>query len=208
MGESNENVKTSQLFDELSASFNHSTNSWKVRQNNVLDAQTNFIYSIKSFADFEQYFIDNRDVSLELRSYAEHRWRNFRRHDAWLALIINVWPDTKLAVDARDRGKDFSVKIENSWIDFDLKVTRYPNSAEKNLDDLQLARWMYLNQSTQNRFHLKNRVFVVASPESSIYEYALAYKVINEASINLQKKLMEILMPNTSISPKAIVLRV
>ena len=208
MGDSNINENTSKLFKELNSSFRGSTNSWKVRQNNALDAQTNFIYSIKSLADLHNYFIENRDISVEMQFYAEHRWRNFKRHDAWLALIIDLWPDAKLASDARDRSKDFSVIIKDSWLDFDLKVTRYPNSAEKNLDDLKLAQWMYLNQSTQGRFHLRNRVFVVANPESSIYEYALAQKVVLEAGQILTQKLIEVDLPNNNSTPKALVLRV
>lgn len=205
---SRENVKTIQLFDDLKISFKNTSNVWKVRQNNKLDAQTDFIYSINSFAELQMVFQQKSNFSDDLKVYAEHRWRNFKRHDAWLSLILDLWPEAKMAENVRDRGKDFSVRISNTLLDFDLKVTRYPNSAESGLSDYLLAKWLYLNQSTQNRFHLKNRVFVIANPEASIYEYALAQKVVKETGQILPDKLIKVDLPNGASVPKALILRV
>jgi len=208
MGDLKSNENTLKLFQELNSSFRSSTNSWTVRQNNALDAQTNFIYSINSLAELHNFFRQDGGLSMELRLYAEHRWRNFKRHDAWLSLIIDLWPSARLTADSRDRTKDFSVQVGSTWLDFDLKVTRYPKSAAENLDNLQLAQWMYFNQSTQSRYHLNNRVFVVASPEASIYEYALAFKVISDAGLNLEKNVLELSVPGKTDSTKSMVLRV
>ena len=208
MDKPNEADTTMQLFQDLNYSFTNTKNTWKIKQNDKLDFKTNFIYSIQNFAELMQYFATNVNFTPDEKMYAEHRWRNLKRHDAWLALVIEFWPDSRLAKDPRDKSKDFSIRISDSWIDFDLKVTRYPQSIEGDLDDESIARWMYVNQSSQNRFHLKNRVFVIAQPESSIYEYELAQKIVEESSKNLPDKLIEVPIPNIQIIPKAIILRV
>ena len=199
---------TFKLFQDLNLSFTKTQNTWKVRQTNALDAKTNFIYSINSFSELSNYFEFTSNFTPDEKIYAEHRWRNFKRHDAWLALIIESWPNSRLVEDSRDKSKDFSTRIGDSWLDFDLKVTRYPKSVALNLNDQQLASWMYTKQSTQIRFHLKNRVFVIAQPESSIYEYELARSVVQQSGRSLTKHLIEVQLPNNQIRPKAIVLRV
>jgi hypothetical protein len=195
------------LFSELRDLFINQSGTWKIKQNDFLDNRTAFIYKVDSREELKKIAGTSGLTKSEF-IYAEHRWRNFKRHEAWLSLIVEFWPDSRLASDPRDKSKDFSIRIGGKWIDFDLKVTRYPRSVAANFDDLQLAIWMYVNQSNQQRFHLKNRVFVVGQPEASIYEYELAKKLVKQSGEHLTDKLIDVQIPNSKILPKAIILRV
>jgi hypothetical protein len=104
-----------------------------------------------------------------------------------------------------DKTKDFKININNEEIAFDLKVTRYPNSAQSDLDDQKLAIWFYNNQSKQGRFHLANRFFVVGSPEMSLYDFDLAYRTVKRFSISMENYMWNLVHKN-GFECKAIVL--
>jgi hypothetical protein len=152
-------------------------NDWVVKQNDLLDARTSHIYSCETLADLE-YESFTRDLDEQEFAYAIHRWRNYKRHDAWLALLVELVPGLVLYPEARDKSRDFSVTVDGNQVYFDLKVTRYPRSAVPDLGDGELACWLYANQSQNSRHHLANRFFIVGQPESALYDIPLARETI------------------------------
>ena len=179
------------LFNDLKASRSVQENSWKVKQNNHLDAKTKFIYGTKSLYEL-RLIAETKKLSEEELTYAEHRWRNFKRHDAWLSVICLKWPDVQRASDPRDPDKDFSMEVLNHRLEFDLKVTRMPKSIPVSLNDRELVLWMYRNQSKESRYHLRNRIFVVAENELDLYSFEIAKSAVEEYNELRDSKLLRI----------------
>lgn len=138
--------------------------NWKVKQNNNLDRQTNFIYKIRSFdvllAEIENEFKSKSDFEL-LTSYALNRWFNF-----WSAKAVETIFCENKNITAHTNSKDKYVDfyIENN--PFDHKTTVFPKGFKKSvpyafLHKRELIEWLYKNQSQQQRKHLKNRIFIV-----------------------------------------------
>ena len=152
--------------------------SWLVRQRDALDRATAFIYSATSLAEVLQQSRTAR-LDEQTTSYAQHRWKNFVRHDAWLDLLYAEFPGCRPFENARDRTKDLYVPVGRNEVIFDLKVTRWPSRLEKSASLPEVARWMYLNQSQQQRFHLDNRLFVVGDPEAAVCRYELALDTVD-----------------------------
>jgi hypothetical protein len=173
------------LFDEIRQAGLLLTNDWTVRQSNALDQRTHHIYSCRTLRELE-----SRATQLQLsvyeRQYAIHRWRNFKRHDAWQSLLFEQVPAIRLVENPYSKKQDFLVSTPEEEIPFDLKVTRYPKSAQDNLSDSALAEWFYRNQSSEGRFHLANRFFVVGQPEEALYDILLARMTIREFVKNMR----------------------
>lgn len=151
--------------------------SWSVRQGDSLDRATAFIYSTTSLAEV----LDRCGASgldEKATSYAQHRWKNFVRHDAWLDLIYLEFPGCRPFENPRDRTKDLYVPVRGVEVIFDLKVTRWPARLDRGAELPDVARWMYSNQSRQQRFHLDNRLFVVGDPEGAVCSYELALATV------------------------------
>ena len=168
-----------ELFQDIEAAGLLIDNTWTVRQNDHLDKETSFIYRSANLAELNSSFAD-RDLNLDSRKYAIHRWRNFKRHEAWLLLLLEEVKSTSLPEFSYHKQVDFYIATESEKIPFDLKVTRFPKSAARQLSDRELAEWFYLNQSTEGRFHLGNRFFVVGDPESSLYNLETALLTVRE----------------------------
>jgi hypothetical protein len=71
-------------------------------------------------------------------------------------------PKVTKAHNSYDKEKDFF--IEN--LPFDLKTTVFPKGLDLSWEKAknapkELAKWLYINQSSQGRFHIKNRLFIV-----------------------------------------------
>jgi hypothetical protein len=161
------------LFQEIGSAGLLESNSWRIRQNDSLDRRTSHIYQCRSLGDLQRH-AENRSLSVEEVAYANHRWRNFKRHEAWLALIIELVPGAHLTEQKFHKHEDFFILVNGENVPFDLKVTRFPHSAPHTLSDSGLAKWLYKNQSQQGRFHLANRFFVVGQPEPALYDLELA----------------------------------
>jgi hypothetical protein len=151
--------------------------SWSIRQRDALDRATAFIYSVTSLAEvLQQCHVARLDE--QTASYAQHRWKNFVRHDVWLDLLYAEFPGCRPFENAKDRTKDLYVPVGGSEIIFDLKVTRWPSRLDRTSSLADVARWMYSNQSQQQRFHLDNRLFVVGDPEAAVCRYDLALATV------------------------------
>lgn len=146
---------------DLITAINLMSNKW-VKQSNVLDRKTSFIYDIEDFESFSR--VSNLLLSKsEDVDYALHRWVNLQISNYCEALFCKY--GAIKVENKKDKEKD--IFIDN--VPFDVKVTNYPNTAYekfdlKNIEDKNnLAIWFYNNQSQEGRKHLKNRLFVVCN---------------------------------------------
>lgn len=166
-------VTADSLFSDILRAGLMVDNDWTVKQTDELDARTSHIYNCKSLRELQEQST-SRNLTHSEYSYAVHRWRNLKRHDAYLALLVEIVPGLQLYPDEFHKQRDFGLLVNDEVIYFDLKVTRYPRSAHSNLSDSELAAWLYKNQSKNSRHHLANRFFIIGQPESALYDISLA----------------------------------
>lgn len=193
------------LFGEIERAGLFLDNSWKVKQNDQLDQRTSHIYQCRTLDELRE-IAAKKNLSEDEQMYAVHRWRNFKRHEAWQALLFEQVPTISLPPKAFHKQQDFFISSNGEDIPFDLKITRYPHSAGQGLSDRELAEWFYQNQSRQGRFHLANRFFVVGEPEASLYDIDLARDTVAAFVQNMSKFRHFIEHPNGQTS-RAVILR-
>ncbi len=138
---------------------------WYRKQNNTWDFYTNFIYSTLNWEDLIPKIIktgvNNQLDKNEIFYYTINRWYNF-----WSALAIeNLFTEIK-GIEAISNSKSITTDFIFNGIEFDHKTSVFPKKFKKTLTEAQenereLIIWLYKNQSTQKRFHLENRLFVV-----------------------------------------------
>lgn len=137
---------------------------WGRKQADIWDTQTNFIYGIAEFDEvvdkvFNTFSTHSKYV--DLRNYALNRWYNFQSAKA-VEYIFNTHPKVRKVSNAQDREKDFYI----NGLAFDHKTSVYPRGFGHTLDfalnnPKELAKWLYINQSEEQRFHTENRLFLV-----------------------------------------------
>jgi len=138
--------------------------NWGRKQSDSFDKKTNFIYRIDCFDKLthkiETTFKNDSDFSF-LKNYTLNRWYNF-----WSAKAVeNIFCENKIVqphLNSKDKFTDFYI---NS-IPFDHKTTVFPKGFKKSIPYAithkeELIKWLYTNQSQQQRKHFKNRLFVV-----------------------------------------------
>ena len=138
---------------------------WGRVQGDEWDRASRFIYSIRTLNALRR---ETKRVAAELElplrafgNYVIRRWYNFHTHQAALDLIL-AHPRTRPEPDPFHHTIDFYLGEKG----FDLKLTRLPQGFGHNLayaraHPNQLARWLYVNQSQQGRFHVANRLFLL-----------------------------------------------
>jgi hypothetical protein len=193
------------LFGEIDRAALLLDNSWKVKQTDQLDQRTSHIYQCRTLDQLREIAAE-KHLSEDEQLYAVHRWRNFKRHEAWQALLFEQVPSISLPPKAFHKEQDFFISSNGDVIPFDLKITRYPHTAGHGLSDRGLAEWFYQNQSRQNRFHLGNRFFVVGEPEALLYDIDLARKTVGAFAREMSKFTHFIEHPNGQTS-RAVILR-
>jgi hypothetical protein len=160
---------------------------WGQKQNDFFDNQTNFIYKIKSFeellSEINKMFKDKPDYK-KYFDYSLNRWYNFWSAQAVEKIFCSL-PNVTPALDEKDHLVDFNIQ----GFSFDHKTSVFPKAYDKTLRETivntdELIKWLYKNQSTEKRMHLKNRLFVVLY--STIGEH---WKL--KAEISLLKKEIE-----------------
>ncbi|MGV6844572.1 MAG: hypothetical protein ACWA42_00410 [Lutibacter sp.] len=146
---------------------------WKRKQNNYFDRKTNFIYKINQFSLLEEKIQTTfkKDTNFEgFKNYALNRWYNF-----WSAKAIEKIFCENSKVRAHQNPKDKFVDFFIENIPFDHKTTVYPLSFHHSVqwtkeNPEKLIKWLYANQSTQQRMHFKNRIFLVLVNQISLNE--------------------------------------
>ena len=137
---------------------------WGRKQNDYFDKLTNFVYHISNFDEvineIETKFKNDKEHQ-NISNYALNRWYNFWSAQAVEKIFCSL-PNVKPALDEKDRLVDFTI----NGVKFDHKTSIFPkgfpydiNEAIKKTDEL--IKWLYKNQSQQQRKHLKNRLFIV-----------------------------------------------
>ncbi|WP_026451796.1 hypothetical protein [Aequorivita capsosiphonis] len=162
---------------------------WFRKQNNEWDNFTNFIYQtfnwealilqIKIVAERQK--LDKHHIF----QYAANRWYNFWSAKA-VEQIFSEMDGIEPVAEAKDSEKDFYL----FGIPFDHKTSVFPKQFGKSFEYAQnhkaeLIEWLYKNQSTQKRYHLKNRLFIVVYAENKKHwklkgEISLLKKAIEE----------------------------
>lgn len=138
---------------------------WGRVQGDEWDRASRFIYHIQDLAALRR---ETRRVAddmglpvCEFGRYVLRRWYNFHTHQVALRLVL-AHPRTRPGPDPFHHTVDFYLDSEG----FDLKLTEFPRRYPHDLAYARahpedLARWLYVNQSAQGRFHAANRLFVV-----------------------------------------------
>ncbi len=185
-----------QLKERLSYPYN-----WYRKQNDIWDNYTNFIYNTATWKALiplikqtvETYNLDKK----ELFYYAINRWYNF-----WSAMAIeHIFSDCYGVVsekNSKNRLVDFTIQ----GISFDHKTSVFPKGFNQSFEyakthPKELTQWLYRNQSSQQRHHLKNRLFVIVydkngehwklKSEIKIIEKAIQKYMSTFTTLQLQK---------------------
>ena len=137
---------------------------WGRKQNDQFDKLTNYIYRIPSFEEVlketEKKF--NRDKEHKnIANYALNRWYNFWSAQAVEKIFCSL-PNVKPALDSKNKLVDFTI----DGVTFDHKTSIFPKNFPYPIEEAikktdELIKWLYKNQSQQQRKHLKNRLFIV-----------------------------------------------
>ena len=138
---------------------------WFRKQNDAWDDYTQFIYHTQDWETLIQkiaFVAQSRQLDKnEIFQYAANRWYNF-----WSAMAIEkvftAIDGIEPVTETKDSEKDFYL----FGIPFDHKTSVFPKQFRKTFNyalsnKLELIEWLYTNQSTQKRHHLKNRLFIV-----------------------------------------------
>ena len=137
---------------------------WGQKQNDSFDRQTNFIYHTFLFEDLlkeiDNRFKSGKDFELYF-NYTINRWYNFWSAHAVEKIFCSL-PNVKPALDNKDRLVDFTIH----GVSFDHKTSNFPQNFQYKIDEAikktdELIKWLYNNQSQEQRKHLKNRLFIV-----------------------------------------------
>jgi len=154
---------------------------WGRKQNNAWDKATRSVYNTLSWEQFKNH---TANWPKDKRDYALNRWFNY-----WSAMGIEMvfcsLPQVQAAKDQFDRLKDFSIQ----GINFDHKTSVFPKSYSHSIWDAcrnpyDLIKWLYANQSQEQRYHLSNRLFVIVYDDSTKAEH---WKIKAELTLVSQK---------------------
>lgn len=139
---------------------------WRRKQNNIWDSYTNYIYTTLSWealipkiaATAATHQLNKHDIFY----YAINRWYNFWSAQA-VEHIFTQSPQVRAVQNKRDKNKDFYFQS----VPFDHKTSVFPKGFEASFlyaqqHKRELIHWLYEHQSSQQRHHLKNRLFVIA----------------------------------------------
>jgi len=174
---------------------------WYRKQNDIWDGYTNFIYKtltweelIKKIAEtVNKHQLDKK----ELFYYAINRWYNF-----WSAMAVEYIFSTCEGVVPEQNSKNRLIDFTLQEISFDHKTSVFPKGFNKSFDyaktnPKELIEWLYKNQSSQQRQHFRNRLFLIVhkkdgehwklKAEIKLLEKEIKNYVSNFKSSQLQK---------------------
>lgn len=166
---------------------------WLRKQNDAWDSATKFIYKTSDWGTFVQEMQASWQESdfdkSDFVHYAMSRWYNFWSAQA-VEQVFTDLPGVAPNPNPKEDHYDFRWLGER----FDLKTTVFPKGYEENYAFAKahpehLIKWFYKNQSTQQRFHLKNRIFIVCyDSNGNHYELKAAITLLKEAVENYMKE--------------------
>lgn len=153
-----------EIESELKKKLKYGYKWWRL-QNNERDEKTKFIYNIwkrdKLIEKLKEIYKNSWWDKKELFNYASNRRYN-HWSAYWIELIFKTHPKVREELNQFHKSIDLYILD----IPFDHKTSVYPwayskpiEYAKEHKDDL--INRLYLNQSKQQRFHMKNRLFIV-----------------------------------------------
>lgn len=138
---------------------------WMRTQNNAWDDATRFIYKTAEWDTFvhtmETVWKQSDFDKASFSHYAMNRWYNFWSAQAAEHIFMSL-PGVAPNPNPVENEYDFRWLGER----FDLKTSVFPKGYNRDFafakaNPEHLILWFYKNQSTQQRYHLKNRIFLV-----------------------------------------------
>lgn len=174
--------------------------SWGRKQNDTWDRHSAFIYSTQGWEEIlekARNVAKNQDLEEKaFLNYTANRWYNFWSAKA-VEMIFKDLPGVLPVKDEKDRLRDFNL----NGIDVDLKTSVFPAGFGRSLQytkehPRELVSWLYDNQSSQQRMHYENRLFLIVYAEGEEHwklkaEISLMKMVVEDyvANFDLQKML-------------------
>jgi hypothetical protein len=137
---------------------------WGRKQDDAFDKLTNFIYHITIFEELithiQSSFGHHQQIK-EIGNYAVNRWYNFHSAMA-IEHIFCSHPIVRKYEVEKDKHCDFYIKD----IPFDHKTSVFPKNISWSKkwcmnNPKVLAKWLYDNQSSEQRQHFSNRIFLM-----------------------------------------------
>jgi len=134
--------------------------NWGIKQNNEMDFKTSFVYKVYGVNKVLK-ILEEMKATKELKDYALNRWYNFHSASG-VEYIFQQYKNVKEMKNVYHKTVDFYIE----GIPFDHKTTvlpkHYKNNIEKAINNKEeLIKWLYDNQSKEQRQHYKNRLFLV-----------------------------------------------
>jgi hypothetical protein len=137
---------------------------WDRKQNNFFDNMTKFIYQVADFDDLlaqTKIRFESDPNYNTILNYVLNRWYNFWSARAVEEIFCSL-DRVKPAKNTKDRLVDFQI----DGVTFDHKTSVFPRQYNRSLEYAEdnprdLIEWLYINQSQEQRKHLKNRLFIV-----------------------------------------------
>jgi hypothetical protein len=162
--------------------------TWFQKQNDLWDTETKFIYKIKVWEELLTTIEETQKLNNFSHepyfNYAINRWYNFWSAQA-AEHIFTCLPGFASNPKPLENQYDFK------WlgIPIDHKTSVFPKGYEENYafakaNKSHLIQWFYNQQSTGQRYHLNNRLFIVVYAENGEH-----WKL--KADIDLLKKAIE-----------------
>lgn len=143
---------------------------WGRKQNDVWDKHFNFIYEIKDWEFLKQKIsqvsAEKKYNSGDFLNYCSNRWYNFNSAMA----VEGIFKDINGIIPVQN-SKDRLVDFKFFGIDFDHKTSVFPSQFGRNLQFAmqhpeKLIEWLYKNQSSEQRQHFSNRLFLIVFAEN------------------------------------------
>ena len=131
---------------------------WDRKQSDTWDRETRYIYTTYSA---NMVIVKGSHLPKQMVDYALNRWYNF-----WSAKAVEEIFALSSIVKPNLNIYDKLVDFEIDGIPFDHKSTIFPRGFGKSYkyareNEDELIEWLYQNQSSEGRRHLKNRLFIV-----------------------------------------------
>ena len=179
--------ETEILENELPKALELIDANW-IKQNSEYDKKSNFIYNTNTLSEVINKAKEN-NVPVD---YAIHRWYNFHTS----ITCEKIFTEYGAIKEQNLKNKEIDIYIDG--IPYDVKLTVYPKKLSYYRPfDLNtrygkdgMARWMYKNQSQENRKHLKNRLFIVCDGKNAFDNLKL------KSNFNIIRKQIEDFMEN------------
>lgn len=159
-----------QLEIELKKRWAYHYHRWRV-QNDEWDKMTRFVYNIRerdACVEAIKRIYEEKNIRDKsgFFNYSANRRYNFRSAQ-WTENLFKLHENVVWEEDEHHQFIDFYIE----WLPFDLKTSVFPREYNNSIEYAKenkwdLINWLYNNQSKQQRFHMKNRLFMIVHSQN------------------------------------------